>query len=58
MRSGEGQGAEGLEEPQASDLLLNNKELPGGLCNLVCSAWYFYVHLELSKVKIYAKIQL
>lgn len=57
MRSGEGKGAEGLEEAQAGDLLLNNKELPGGVCNLVCSAWYFYVHLELSKVEIYAKIQ-
>ena len=35
MRSGEGKGAEGLEEAQAGDLLLNNKELPGGVWGLI-----------------------
>lgn len=57
MRSGEGEETEGLEEPQAGDLLLNNKESPGGGYSPACPVWYFHVHLELNKVKIYAKIQ-
>lgn len=57
MWSGEGKEERGLEELQADDLLLNNKELPGGVCGPVCPVWYFHVHLELNKSKIYTKIQ-
>lgn len=57
MTSGEGKETWKNNKPQAGDLLLNKKELPGGVCSPMCPVWYFHVHLELNKVKIHAKIQ-